>query len=289
MAWLTDWDDLIHGTAIFSVLVPLVLGLLIGYLLRKHLWIGMLAALLVPLLWFFGLPAFPPHQSDHILVTGLLVAAALITLERSLTLNARWQAAIRVTVWTGMAWALYPAWLSQDESLLNKWMVTLGMGVSITAWASLMQYLVSDDEGRYKMSPLTLIPPTVTLAILLQFGGAIQFAQCAGALTSALFALGLVVIYTSNSAGLPSTAAIWGMLFGLLAWSGWLFAEIHITATLLLLLAPIAALASKFLPLPRTRNMHKHLWDTLSSALIAILIAWIVFAQYSAEQDTYGY
>ena len=285
MGCLVDWDDLIHGTVVFSILVPLVLGFLIGYFFRKRLWIGMLAALFVPVLWFFGFPVFPPHQSAHAIAAGLFVAAVLITLEHSLKLNAWRQAAIRVTVWTGIAWTLYPAWLSQDESLLNECVVTVGMGVSITAWASLMQFHVNDDEGRYRISPLALIPPTVTLAILLQFGGAIQFAQCAGALTSAIFAISLVSIFTSNGAGLPSTAAIWGMLFGLLAWAGWLFAEIHIMATLLLLLAPVAALGSKVLPLPRSSELQKHLWDALSSALIAIVIAWIAFAQYSAELD----
>jgi hypothetical protein len=79
----------------------------------------------------------------------------------------------------------------------------------------------------------------------------------------------LLLIFSRGEAGLRPLAALWGMLSALLAWSGWLFAEIQIGATLALLLTPLAALAARRIPLPRRSEFLEQLWDGLAAAIIA--------------------
>jgi len=293
MDWLKNWDDLIHGTAVFGAAVPFCTALLLGALLPRRLWIAVVAAMVVPLLWLFGLPPMPPRISDHALVTGLAMAAILIAMETGFRISWWRRPFLRWVAWSAVAWPLYPAWLAENGGETRHAMVSVSIGASIAAWATLMEFFTRNDGGELKrglsITPAAFLPPTIALSILLQWGGSMQFAQSAGALASAIGAVCLVLLWKSDGSGLRPMAAFWGMMFGLMAWSGWLFAEIQVTAVILLLAAPLVALGSNLLPLPRNKVIHVLLWDGILSGITAGVIAWMAWKIYNGEADSMGY
>ena len=132
-------------------------------------------------------------------------------------------------------------------------------------------------------TPAAFIPPTIALAVLLQTGASIRYGQATGALSAALGALSVIILFRlerktgddrisahPDDRGLGKIAAIWAMLFVLVGWSGWLFAEIRYDLAVLLLCAPVAALLINCLPiLPRKNYFLTMLWDFLASAAVS--------------------
>ena len=93
--------------------------------------------------------------------------------------------------------------------------------------------------------------------------------------------------YEMNGSGRPVT----GMMFGALAWSGWLFAEIRYGLMCLLLLAPLAACALGLISqLPRSNLFLCMLWDFFAAASIAVPVAAIAAIKYAeAMAEFEGY
>ena len=78
MEWLTNWDDLVHGTAVFGAAIPFFLTLAICWKVPARFWWAVAALAIVPVaVWLFKLPNFPPAGSDDV-VGGVLVAAVVI-------------------------------------------------------------------------------------------------------------------------------------------------------------------------------------------------------------------
>jgi len=293
MDWLRNWDDLIHGTAVFSAAVPLCTALLLGALLARQLWIAVAGAMVVPLLWLFGLPPLPPASSDHALVTALGMASALVAMETFFNISWWRRPFLRWLAWTAVAWPLYPDWLSKSGELTRQAIVCVSIGASVAAWATLIEFHAHPEGGTWKrglrITPAAFVPPTAALAVLLQLGGSMQFAQAAGALTSAVSAVCLVLLWKPRAAGLRPMAAFWGMMFLFLAWSGWLFMEIQVNAALFLLAAPLAAVGSNILPLPRGKRFFVMLWELILSGLVSGAIAWFTWKLHQGGADTMGY
>lgn len=54
MDWLTDWDDLIHGTAVFSAAIPFILAFALTFSVPPRFWWAVVALALVPVaFWLF--------------------------------------------------------------------------------------------------------------------------------------------------------------------------------------------------------------------------------------------
>ena len=72
MGWLSDWDDVIHGTLVFGAAVPLGVAMLLGWRLPGRLWMAVAGALIIPVFWIFGRPSLPLKGSDDAAVAGLV-------------------------------------------------------------------------------------------------------------------------------------------------------------------------------------------------------------------------
>jgi hypothetical protein len=301
MGWLADWDDVIHGTAVFGAAVPLGLSLLLGWRLPRRLWMALAGALIIPVLWIFGWPSWPLNGSDDAVVVGLAVAILLVTVRLPREVPERPRAMLdamicvaqRTPVWAGLGWFLYPAWLAAEGGMERRLLVSGAMGFSTALWATLNQLLARESTGEsahaFRLTPATWVPPTIALAVLLQFGGATRFAQCAGALAAATGGVCLLLAAGRAQAGLRPLAALWGMLSSLLAWAGWLFAEIHVAAAMALLLTPVVVLASRWLSFPRGTAFREQLWDALAASLVAAGVIATGWLEYSKGGDASGY
>ena len=293
MAWLTEWDDLIHGTAVFGAAMPLGLALAIGWWLPARLWIAVAAALGVSVFCIFGWPSWPLNGSEDIVATGLVVAISLIVQEMWLKgARSPWEVG-RPFAWFVVAFVFYPAGLAAGQGRVVSWLVALAMGISIATWAAIARFFAREGRGGDSdipsVTPATWVPPSIALAVLLGLGGATRFAQCAGALAAATGGVCLLLVLGRGRGGLRLLARLWGMLFAFLAWAGWLFAEIQVIPALALLLTPIAALAARRLPLPRRSEFHEQFWDFLAAFFLAALVITAAWLKYSASSDSSGY
>ena len=293
MGWLSDWDDVIHGTAVFGAAAPLGVAMLLGWRLPGRLWIAVAGALIVPVFWIFGRPSWPLKGSDDAAVAGLVAATLLVALETAPKWSGAGRAMLRALVWTSLGWLLYPAWLAAEGGVGKRLLVAGAIGISIAGWAALVEFLARERKGEsestFRLTPATWVPPSIALSVLLQFGGATRFAQCSGALAAAIGGVCLLLIFGNGRAGLRPLAALWAMLSALLAWSGWLFAEIQIGAMLALPLSPLATLAARQIPLPRRSEFLEQLWDGLASAVVAGLVIGAGWIEYSKRGDSLGY
>jgi hypothetical protein len=292
MEGLTNWDDIIHGTAVFSAAVPFCTALLLAWMLpQRFLWVAIAASLAIPFVWFFGVPEILPKDSDDAMVCGLSLAALLagaVHLKRGRRWESAGTIASKLICWVVLVWLLYPAWLTDGGEDWKKVLICLGIGATIGGWASLMEFFFREkEEVSARLTLAAIIPPTIALAVLLQLGGALRFGQSAGALAAALGALSLRALWKPVGVGGATTASLWGMLFSWLAWSGWLYVEIHKAAALVLLAAPLLALAVRKIRLPRKNRFQVQLWDGIASALVAGVAVWIAWAEYSANSGGY--
>ena len=308
MDWLKNWDDLIHGTAVFSAAVPFFLAFALTFKVPARFWWALVVLAMVPAVyWLFPLPKFPPKSSDHMVAVGLLAAVALFALELVVS---KWcfklplRLVSRLFVFVAIGWSSYPAWLSTDGGIGRKWLVCGGLGVAIALWSVAIEFLAerATAEGRrFSVTPAAFIPPTIALAVLLQTGGMIRFGQVAGALAAALAAICLAMVFRRKRARADGendpggeqgkVAALWGILFVLLGCSGWLFAEIRYALAGLLLCAPLLAAFGRLVPyLPRKNVFLCLLWDFLASAMLAIPVAAVAALEYAAEMEEFeGY
>jgi hypothetical protein len=297
MGWLADWDDVVHGTAVFGGALPLGLVVLFGWRLSGRLWLAVAGALIVSIGWIFGWPSWPLRGSDDAVAAGLLMAIGLVTMESVWRPSSVSGAVFRSTAWVGVCWVLcwilYPSWLAAEGRVSKRIILVSTMAFSIAVWAALMEYLSRGRKGENEsvpfVTPAAWFPPVLALAALLLFGGSTRFFQSASALAATI---GGVCVLTMRGRGhtvLGPVAELWGILSALLAWSGWLFAEIHVGLTLALLLCPFAALAARRIPLPRGNRFLEQLWDGLAAAVVAgtvIVVSWIEFRKGG---DSLGY
>jgi hypothetical protein len=80
------------------------------------------------------------------------------------------------------------------------------------------------------------------------------------------------------------------MLFGLLACSGWLFAELRYGLAALLFTAPLASALTRWAPLPRKYPWQEVLWDALASGLAVVIPLVVAVAEYLGDAAGYeGY
>lgn len=288
--WLNNWDDLVHGTAVFGAAVPLLIGGLLAWKLPVRLWwLGVAAGLVGSFFWFFGFPRIPPRSSEDVALTALALGVFILTLNMRL----HWPVCLAACfiLFTGFALCVYPAWLANTGALLQKLLICGALAASVTIAMGLAE-AAGQGWGRNRWrAPLSVfIPPAIVLAILLTLGGAARFGQAAGALAAALGGVCLVLVLRNPKAHPSSVAALWGILFTLFAWSGWLFAEIRYGLAATLFLAPLLGLLAHALPLPRHRGVFEQLWGGLASAAVSGIVAWIALSEYFAEMSEFeGY
>ncbi len=296
MSWLTDWDDLIHGTATFGVAVPFVLALLLMWKLRaRWWWIAGVVALAGPFLWFFGVPKIPPTSSEQLALGALTAMTIALAVESGIGRRRFSQLGLRVLVVTALAWFLYPAWLASDGGAVRKWFVCGGMGLSVAIYSLLAEIAIdgscSQPVKRLHFSTSAFIPPVAALAVLLQLGGAGRFAQSTAAVASVAFAASFEALRGRKAeSDLGTFGALISGMFASFAWAGWLFAEIRYGLAALLFAAPIVGALVNLLPLPRRSVFQRMLWDTMASAIVSATVAGIAIAEYlseSAESDGY--
>jgi hypothetical protein len=280
---LANWDDLVHGTLVFAAAVPFAVALALGLRFPRCLGLAAALSLAGPYLWLFGLPT-APLGSDDALVCALVVGVALAFAP----LHRPVKGLAGILLWGLLAWFLYPAWLASDGGLPRRLLVVSSMAGSITAFGLILDRLAADKDG---LAPASLTPLAVALAVLLVIGGAAQFAQSSGAIAASMGALCLVILRKGESNGLPSATALGGMLLALLAWCGWLFAEIRPAFAALLFLSPFAALAARRIPLPRQHPVLVLLWDFLAATLAVAPVIAIALTEYLASDagDSEGY
>jgi hypothetical protein len=291
MGWLSDWDDLIHGTAVFGAAVPFCLAWLLAAWAWIRSWTALAAAMAVPLLWWFGWPSLPPRTSEDAVPFGLALGGAMVGLESWRAVGGWRRVGIGIALWTGLAWVLYPAWLAADGGWIRRATIALAIGASIAAWAALLEWRAAapGQTRRFLTVPVAaLIPPTLALSVLLQFGGSTRFAQSAGAMASALTAICIVTAWRGVATGMAELTSLWAMLFGWLLWLGWLYSEIHLGAALTLLAAwPAAALGSLLRPGVDPRRVP---WPELAAAgLVSAWVAWMAWSKFRGASDTMGY
>ncbi len=289
MEWLTDWDDLKHGTAVFSAAVPFLVAFLLAWKLpTRWWWIALVGGVVGSFFWLFGLPRVLPSSSEDVAMAGLLISVIAILVAARLT----WLG--RIVCWSVLflivSWGAYPAWLADEGGLSRRWMVCGAMAVSTAIWAAVWEALGSLERRRFRVSPAVFIAPAICLAILLVLGGAARFGQASGAVAAALGALCVMLIARGTTEKPAFVAALWGFLFMLFAWSGWLFAELRYGLAAMLLLAPVAGTLVNLIPLPRGNAFLNQLWDGLASAVASLIPAWIAISDYVAEMEEFeGY
>ena len=292
--WLSDWDDLVHGTVVFSAAIPFAIGLLIAWKLPPNVWwLGVLVAVIGPFLWLFGLPAIIPGSSEDVALLSVVIAAIVFALSPKL----KWPITIVVGVFLfgWMQWCVYPAWLAENGGLAKKLLVCGSVVGSMVVLGMCAEVAVaSGASGRTtekcRCSRSALIAPTIGLAILLQLGGAARFGQATGAIATVLGTLCLYDFVKNREVVAAMVPALWGLFFALLAWSGWLFADVRYGLAAALCFAPIAGLVTHFLPLPRKSERQNQLWDGLASAVVASAIVGIAVSDYLADASEFeGY
>jgi hypothetical protein len=297
MDWLGNWDDLVHGTAVFSVAVPaLVTAALIAKLPVRWWWLAAAAALAVPFLWFFGWAQFPPASSEDAALTGLAAATGAIALESVLRLRWELRWVLRFLLFFGLIWSVYPGWLTSERGMQRQMGVSAGLAMLIAVWAGIIEFGTyrerPEGEGqRNGLMLVALVPPAAGMAVLLQLGGALRFGQSAGALAAVFSAAALVQLARKGEgSGVERLGAVWGMLFGLLACSGWLFAELRYGLAALLFTAPLASALTRWAPLPRKYPWQEVLWDALASGLAVVIPLVVAVAEYLGDAAGYeGY
>ncbi len=285
MTWLTDWDDLIHGTALFGAAIPFVVTFGLGWKLPcRWSWAALWLGLLIPAWWLFGLPKVPPDSSEDFVVSVLVAAAlALASIQ-----NHRINLAVILMFIGIIVWMIYPAWLAEAGGAKRKILIT-GSIVLTTGLAATLGAFASRQESNQGIALIAFVPPLVGLAVLLQLGGAARFGQAAGACAACLTAVS-VLRWRKR---VPLSPTIPGMgcgLFVVLAWSGWLFAEVRYGMAALLLLAPVAAWLIRFLPLPKRHPMAGAGWDLVASTVVSAPIAILAILTHLEEMKEFeGY
>ncbi len=282
MSWLTDWDPITHGTAVFGAAVPFLAALVLAWFFPRHLGLAVAGGAAISLLWVFGIPSIPPKSSDDAVVVGW--AAALL----GVLIRPWWgRAAFGIVGWFAIGWLFYPAWLAADGGVADKVGVALALAVSVTALGIAASGLAGGAKPR--LGTAAFVPPGVALAVLLQLGGSTRFAQSAGALTAAITAICVVMVWRRAVDPAGRASGFWMSLVVFLAWCGWLFAEIRYGLAVLLLAAPLVAWAGRRLPLPRGKPWQIMLWDALGSAAVALPVAAVAVADYLADGASDGY
>jgi hypothetical protein len=296
-----NWDDLVHGSAVFAGLLPfLTAGLLASVLPARWSWAACAVALVAPLLWCFGPPGVPPRSSEDALPAGLAVAAGLALLGAP-SGRRTWALGLAgLVAWAALVWSLDPAWLAGEGGLVRRSLVSAGFAVVTVAWLTMVGELVPGprESGGVmgtrraprhcgtQLSPATWVAPSVALAILSQLGGTTRFAQSAGALAAAAAGIGVAGLWRGADSELDGAGQLgwfWSMLAAQIAWCGWLFAEVRWGLAVALAAAPAAALLARLLPLPRGKAWQAMLWDFLAAAAVAAVVAGIALAGYLAE------
>lgn len=298
MESLKNWDDLIHGTAVFGALVPFLLVLALALKAPVRIWWALVALGLVPVTyWLFPLPKWPPKGSEHIVGISLIAATAILSLESLLARWAKWplRLLLRAAVFVVIGLNIYPAWLATEEYVQHKRLICAGFGVTIAIWSVLVEVVVKRGGARrLALTPAALLPPTIALAVLSGIGGSIQSAQVVGALAAGIAAICLMVLLRRGAATdgqLGGVGALWGIFFLLIGWCGWLFAEIRYGLACLLLCAPLAAALLSLIPLlPRQNRFLCQLWDFVGAALVSVPVAAVAASQYAEEMAEFeGY
>ncbi|MDA0810952.1 MAG: hypothetical protein O3C21_00955 [Verrucomicrobia bacterium] len=295
--WLRNWDDLVHGTVVFSAAIPFVVCLLIIRKMPADLWwVGIVGAVIGPVLWLFGLPRLPPATSEDFVFLGVVASALVVGSMRVPRLGVPGAGGVGMLLFGLLIWCVYPAWLAEEGGLGRKALVTAAMLATMGLCAVLSEAFgtnqSSSSNGKRIQLPLSaLVPPLIGLAVLLQLGGAARLGQAAGAFATTLATASLLIIFRNRKLQPMGIPALWGVMFALLGWSGWLFAELRYGLALALCLAPIAGLLSQCVPLPRRGEARfDHLWSGVFSAVIAGIVVGIAVSDYLAEmQDTEGY
>jgi hypothetical protein len=194
--------------------VPFGVAMLLGWRLPGRLWMAVAGALIFPVFWIFGRPSWPLKGSDDTAVAGLVAATLLVALETARKWSGARRAMLRALVWTSLGWLLYPAWLAAEGGVVRRLLVAGAMGLSIAGWAALVEFLArekkGENEGAFRITPATWVPPSIALSVLLQFGGSTRFAQCSGALAAATGGVCLLLIFGKGQAGLrPARGPLW--------------------------------------------------------------------------------
>ena len=294
--WLKNWDDLVHGTVVFSAAVPFVVCLLIIWKMPADMWwVGIVGGVVGPVLWLFGLPKLPPATSEDFVFLGVVASALVLGCMRVPMLGVVGAGGIGMLLFGLLVWFVYPAWLAEDSGLAGKGLVCAGMLATMGLCAGLAEAFGRNQSAgnakRIQLPLSALVPPLIGLAVLLQLGGAARLGQAAGALATALATACLLIIARNRKLHPVGIPALWGMMFALLGWSGWLFAEVRYGLALALCLAPIAGFLSQCVPLPRRGEARfDQLWGGVFSAVIAGVVVAIAVSDYLAEmQESEGY
>lgn len=276
---LENWDDLLHGTVVFGAALPFAVALAVGLLQPSRLWMAVGLGLAGPFLWCFGVPSLP-FGSDDALVLALGAGLILVALDVGLRPPLAVKVAAGTALWALLAWLLYPAWLAAEGGTARRLLVTGALAVSVTVFGTAMGRLA---KGGRPLSSAAGLPLAVGLAVLLATGGASQFAQCAGAVAAVSGALCVVNLRNPEASDARHALTLCAMLLAVLAWSGWLFAEIRPGAAVLLFVSPFVALAARFLPLPRQRPILVPLWDGVAAAIAVAPVLIVVILEYTAS------
>jgi hypothetical protein len=290
MTFFTDWDDLIHGTLFFGVLLPFGITFAAGWMFRVRPGLAAGLALAVPLLWFFGLPS-GRFGSDDAVVLAFALALALAGLAAMGPAKPLLWHAAAIALWAGLAWRIYPAWLVAGGGFSRRVFIVALLAVSVTGFSLLgLRLMRFGGDARWSLTPAALIPLGGALAGLLVIGGATQFGQSAAAVAASIGALCLLELCKPGNNRLHGAVMLWTMLLAFLTWAGWFFADIRPLAAALLFLSPFAALAARFLPLPRKNPFLVMLWDCLAAALAVAPVLAVVLHDYAADGgDSEGY
>jgi len=281
VSWLSDWDPLVHGTAVFGAAVPFAVAALLARLIPGRAALVVLIAVAVSFLWLFGIPALPPESSDDAVVSAWLVAAVVACARR-------WwlRALLGVALWFALAWWLYPAWLAMDGGAARKVLVAGGLALTVVVAGLLAERI--HIRAAAPVSALAFVPVGVGLAVLLQLGGSTQFAQSGGALAAALAGWAVVAWWRDDETDSGSLPAAWLGLVVFLGWCGWLFAEIRYGLAALLLLGPPAALLRRMLPSRGWKRWQVHGFDFLVASLVVGSVVAIAVVDYLGEEAS-GY
>jgi|GEM_PF-5968204 len=286
-----SWDPILHGTIFFGALLPLTISLGMGLLGRPLA--GVILAVASTSFILFGMPS-PPWTSDDYAVVwiGALIAISLVT-SRFDQRGRWWDFLVGTVVFSVLAWVFYPAWLASDGGLLKKLMLSVLVGASVPAFRLACSGLCGGAGPLHPVLPSALLPAAVGTSVLLVLGGSIQFGQAAGAVASGLGGLCLAMLIRPqgvSSAAITRIAGFCGGFLLVLAWGGWLFAEIEPLSAVLVLASPAPALFAGKVDPSAGRVFWRLFRDSAFAGLLAApVLIWVGWHYLQALSASEGY
>ncbi|MBJ7538332.1 hypothetical protein [Marinomonas transparens] len=278
---------LLH-TAIYPLLVALIISFIAGKLLRTSSYLGYLGGFLVGLSLIHSGLSFPPKQAiDYYTVTALIGIASLLTL--SLIANQTIRSGISFILF-GLSFYLLLNPVLKHSGLITtlSWsivcaLILLGYSLLSEKAQTSAQIQIKQKQGLSALLfPIGLMIVAGSAAPVISIGGSLLIGQLLGAFGAAVFGYVIIAFLTKNVQSYNSIPAL--LLLGGLITQSHVLADTPISIMLLLtascFVTPIVSILSSKAKESR-RNAIVIISQIIISSVISGLGLWLVWPESS--------